>query len=441
MVNFLKRWWLPALIAVLPFERIPSLDVDLGPHTVTLRLSLVVAAAGIVLFGPSLLRRIRFNFASPYFWLAAYMIVMLASALISVDKVHSLVAIFASCLTIGSAVVIAHVVRLKDLPLLQKIVFITAAAAAIFGLYQFIGDSLGLPDWLTGLRPIYKHNIFGFPRIQSTGLEPLFFANYLLLPILLATALIVVNIRARLLAYAQLFLFALVLALTLSRGGIYAAVFGLMVLSTLLIKQVSWKHLTLTFMTIVLAAGSAIGLIYATTKLSHSPTASGNKAVKSYVKQSTTLTSNAGSTDNDRVLNRHLALDAFVERPLLGYGIGSFGAYAQQAAPLNYPRNGNYPTVNNEYFEILAETGVAGALALAGFVITLFLRLIGAWRVSLKPYHRVWIATLVATCAAYAVQYYAFSTLYIPHIWATVGLLLGLISPGVVQAQAKPGKR
>ncbi len=427
MMNFLKRWWLVALVAVLPFERIPSLDVSLGSHTVTLRLSLIIIAVGIIVFGPMIARRVRLNPFSPYFWLAAYMAVLAASLLGSIDKPRSLIVIVATALAIGAAVIVARVVRLEALPRIQKVLFAATAVAVAFGLYQFIGDIIGLPPSATGLRPNYIKEIFGFPRIQSTGLEPLFFANYLLLPVMLATGLLLGrNQQKSTITYILLFLFILALALTLSRGGMIGGAVGLMALMGLLVRLSSLRVMTGVVTTIGLAALCAAGLIYSATNAFNADPNAGDKAIKRYVKQSTTVTSNKGSADSDRVLNRRLAIEAFQDRPLLGYGIGSFGAYAKSAAPLNYPAKGNHPTVNNEYYEILAETGLAGALALAGFVVALFARLVGTWRMQLMNYHRVWLAALFATCLAYVVQYYAFSTLYIPHIWVTIGLVLGL---------------
>jgi len=65
------------------------------------------------------------------------------------------------------------------------VLVISTLLSVLFGFYQFVGDYFG---WSTGLRSAYVKEILGFPRIQSTLLEPLYFGNFLLtsLPILIA---------------------------------------------------------------------------------------------------------------------------------------------------------------------------------------------------------------------------------------------------------------
>jgi O-antigen ligase len=439
MVKFLKRWWLPALLVCLPFERIPSLGVAVGSHTATLHLSMLIAGIGIVLFGPALARKIRLSITSPYFWLAAYIVVMLLSAITSIDKPKSLIVIIATTLTIAGGVIVGQIVRREDLSLIQRLILGVTVVVSLFGIYQFIGDSLGLSIHLTGLRPNYTKHVFGFPRIQSTQLEPLFFANYLLLPILLAASLLYTKLQRNWLAYLRFLLFIVVLALTLSRGGIYGGLAGLVVAGVLLWRAGSIGSGAAVIGTVVVGTGVAIGSIYLVTGVHSTPTQS-RKAVSHYVVQSTSLSAATSLGDSDRVTDLHLAKRAFKARPLLGYGIGSFGTYAERELPAMYPAKGNSPTVNNEYYEVLAETGLLGAVALIGFLLTLLARIYTVWKQPLSPLHRTWLAALIGTGIAYGIQYYAFSTLYIAHIWVTVGLMLALTVPPAATTPKKSSR-
>ena len=54
-----------------------------------------------------------------------------------------------------------------------------ALVAAVFGLYQFFGDMVGLPISATLLKFGYDKTTFGFARIQAFSQEPLYFSNYL----------------------------------------------------------------------------------------------------------------------------------------------------------------------------------------------------------------------------------------------------------------------
>ena len=431
MVKFLNRWWLPLLIVSVPFERIPSWNVLLMGHSITLRINLFIAIIGIIAFGATTLRHTKWGPRQPAFWLLMYMLVALLSVIVSIDRSRSIVAFVATGITIATALVVAEVMQRYQLRSILKYIAPTAVAVSLFGLYQFIGDSAGLSTHLTGLRPIYTKKVFGFPRVQSTGLEPLFFANYLILPILLVAGL-ALGRRLRAKIYVPLLiLYVAILALTLSRGGIIGTVAGLVGLTVVLWTLSNWKSRSQTIASVVLGGALAVGMVYSVTALTSKKPHSATQAVDAYAKQSTHVTSNASSADSDRVVDRRLALQAFKQRPILGQGLGSFGTFAKKVDPAEYPPSLNSPTVNNEYFEVLAETGILGLLALTGFVITVALRVIAALRRPLETTTRIWLWSLVAVMCAFGIQYYAFSTLYIMNIWVTIGLLLGLTTMGL----------
>jgi O-antigen ligase len=427
MLNFLKRWWLPALIVSLPFEALPTVNVPIGTHSVTLRFSMVIAALGILLFGAPILKKLRISLTSPYFWLFLYELVMLASLITSIDKSKSIIVIVATTLCVAGGVIVAHLVRGHELVAIEVLLLGVTCLICLFGLYQFLGDSFGLPTWATGLHPNYVKAVFGFPRIQSTLQEPLFFANYLLLPTLLTASLLYARIRAGRWHFAQLFLFSLTLALTLSRGGIVGGLIALVAIAILLLPRTTPAAAAKVIGLVALGGLCAVGLIYSVTAIS-SPSHNGGQAVRRYVQQSTHLEATTTSADSDRVTDKRLAKQAFEAKPILGNGIGSFGAYAQRHLPAKYPAGANLPTVNNEYYEVLAETGLAGAIALVGFVLTLSVRIYGSWKRLTDPLQRAWLVALTATGLAYGAQYYAFSTLYISYIWVTIGLLLAITS-------------
>jgi O-antigen ligase len=371
----------------------------------------------------------RFTLTSPYLWLALYILVMVASTIVSIDPKKSVIVLAATSLCIAGGVIVAQLTRDNDLPHIQKLLNIITVVVCLFGVYQFLGDSFDLSPSLTGVQPNYVKEVFGFPRIQSTLQEPLFFANYLLLPLLLLAATLYARQRRNCWLFVALGLFSLTMALTLSRGGLVASLLGLGLIGLLLWRLASWQSKAVVAATIVLGGLCAMAAIFLATSTT-SGTSKGQGAVKRYAKQSTTLEATTTSSDSDRVTNKYLAKQAFRERPILGYGAGAFGAYARQERPETYrpPGNSN-PTVNNEYYEVLAETGLAGAIALIGFIGSLALRLFSSWRSQLNPYKRTWLVALTATGAAYALQYYAFSTLYIPYIWVTFGLLLAISTP------------
>ncbi len=430
-MSLIKKYWVYLLVATLPFERLPSLNVPTHGHSITIRLSYIVAILGIVIFFKPLIHALKAKWTSPQFWILGYLFVTVLSTIAALDPTRAALALVASIIALGTGLVVAQVVRVEQMSTIHKVLGIVTAAVCLFGLYQFLGDSLGLSPGLTGLTPNYTHQVFGFPRLQSTGLEPLFFGNFLLIPFGLTLARTLAG-RWNKWYLLLLLLIATTMTLTLSRGTFYAAAAGAIGLGVMLLRRPNWRSSAVAFGAILAGVGIAIGLIVGVTTLHPYNGRGGEKALQQFTKQSTTVAATATSADSDRVVNRRLALDAFKSRPLIGYGLGNFGAYVQHTHPSLYGPSTPKVVVNNEYLEILAETGIAGALALLAFALTLawavFKRLIFA-----SSEDRIWILGLSAVAGGFVVQYNAFSTLYIMHIWVALGLLMALCHREKVQ--------
>jgi O-antigen ligase len=309
--------------------------------------------------------------------------------------------------------------RKQVLSLLRLSVLIATVAVCLFGLYQFFGDLLGLSITQTGLRPQYTKAVFGFPRIQATALEPLYFANYLLMPLLVSAALFITTKKKLFLGI--LGLISVVFALTVSRGAMIGAVIGFIVLILCLYKSFDRRVLRNVGLAI---AGIILLVVGGLTLAGISNPTQGKSAIGTFAglfganfNQTATLT--------QRLDAQKQAWNIFLEKPLIGHGIGGYTWRV-----LNYPAvrtGGERIIVNNEPLELLAEVGILGTLAYLGFLVTL---LWGGLRAGLRetnPERRAWLFGLTAAIIAIWVQYLSFSGFYIIHIWVAYGLLLGFI--------------
>lgn len=413
-MNFFRRSWPYILIASLPFERIPSYDINLFSHNITLRLSIFIAGAAILLEGKRLLK-LRYRLSDPRIWLLIYVFVLLLSAFGAVDRGRALIAILATTLTIGTGLLIST--KKIDPEKIYKIITIIALITGTIALYQFVGDLLGLPVWLTGLRPMYTSAVFGFPRVQATELEPLFYANFLLIPFLWTIGLVYAGKLKSLYYYVFLGFLALVFSLTLSRGGFAAMLIAGLILVLSLRKHATIRRALGIGLSLIIGACLALGLI-ASAGIKSKQSAS--ESVATYTTQSTRFGTDGSQATDDRSLTRKLAWQAFKERPLLGQGIGNYGHYAAISKPQNY--RSATAVANNEYLEVLAETGAIGALALIGFLVTLAHKIFR----SLTKKNDASVIILSVVAIGFLVQYYAFSTLYIMHIWVIFGLIMSL---------------
>ncbi len=416
-----SRYLIYIVLATLPLERIPSLELT-TPLSATVRISQIAGLMLILINVPLLWQNRRRLLDNPWRWLLVFWFACILSTGLATDLKRALsvtaFTVFAGLL----AWVIALRLERARLHTYFTILIASALAACAFGFYQFFGDLLGLSTSWTGLRDQYTKDIFGFPRIQSTGLEPLYFGNYLLIPAALLVAALVARYRQITAALALVPIMAIVW-LTVSRGAIIALA-GIILIG---LGAAAWHKrfrpagllLGGTAVSVALAFGLLyLGTHYFTTK----PTPQTTQAIANFSKQTTNVSN--GESSEGRAVSRELALKAFMSHPILGVGPGNFGSYASREMPERF--SGNTGIVNNEPLEILAETGLLGGISFAAFMITLMWL---ALRSKLSDnWSSIWRYGLLAALVGIAVQYQTFSTLYITHIWVAIGLLAGLVA-------------
>lgn len=407
-------WGLLALIFFMPFERIPSLDV-LG---VTLKINHLFGASlmALWLLGVLFARRpIMPNPLAPLFGLlsASFLVSFLSAEHGSRAGVVFLVTLF----TFGLGLLVPQLLtRREQLRPVLQILGVTTLLTLVFGLYQFAGDMVGLPISLTGLDPGYIKDVFGFPRIQAFAQEPLYLGNFLLLPISVTMALIAMPQQwfSRPVLFGFLGLSGLVFALTLSRGAFVGLVGALVVLFMLLAKRV------VTPRTIGLVGGGVAVAVLATAVILAviSP-----DSQRRFLDHLTVQDFGRGESTVGRLQTWFQAVELWQISPLIGVGPGNFGP-----AVLDYPNDRpprGWPIVNNEYFELLAETGLVG---LGLFLVFVFVLLGRSWRAYLAtkddPELRAVVVGLSAAIVGILFQYNFFSTLYINPVWISFGLLM-----------------
>lgn len=421
---------LTSLVFLLPYERIPSLPVRVLGASIDLRLSFLVGAAMLILVTWSVTlakQKLRVKLELHHYLLAAFFFVYLMSALLSVDLKRALTVWVFTAFTAGVGVSVGLLWQYRDSLAIRKALWITTWIVLVFGFYQYFGDIFGLPQSWTGLRDIYTKEIFGFPRIQSTGLEPLFYGNFLLIPFFYFSSRFLNNLEER-----PLLLIAIStqIALTVSRGALISGIAGLTVLIVLSLRGVShWKNIHQqagligitvlgTTLALLLTNVNSLGIL---SKDSSLPSTSASPAPVAVINQATNLTS-----QDDRVRNRDLAWQAFQGQPWLGIGPGNFSAYAKDKYA-GYEGSEGYIVVNNEPLELLAESGAIGFSMFLLMVSTIVWQLYKAWQ-HFTPQENEWPAVVLAYLLALAIQYQTFSTLYIMHVWVLIGIGMGAVT-------------
>jgi O-antigen ligase len=395
-----------ALLFLLPYEHIPSMEV----FGITVRLSSLV----IIIFVLGVLPRlIASKKIFPLSVIDKSIIVFYVACLLSIFVAQDIgraliVAELLGFVLMGYILVTRAYRQSFDYKKISSFLLAAAVTTAIFGLFQFFGDVFGLSQHVTGLLDRYTKIVFGFPRIQSVGMEPLYYANFLLLPIFVLAARILSGKQSpNKWNLAMLTVILWVFVLTLSRGGFIGFFVGLAVIIVGMIREKARWSAAGYFIAVVLAA---LALSYASIRF-----ASGMQGIKNFSSHAALAEgAQESSSASPRIERYKEALRLFTEHPILGIGLGNYGVVNK----FGRQPDGGYDIVNNQYLESLAETGIVGFGALVSVALLLIVNL---WRHGFV-HHDMTALVLLATLFGIGVQYNFFSTIYILYIWVVIAL-------------------
>jgi O-antigen ligase len=430
-------YFLAALFFTLPFERIPTLEV----YGFTLKASYVIAVILVLTFIIKKYKSITYSTSD-------YMLILfwLWGAITLLWSVNTQLGAIVILLWLMMFVLYFVVARALDSEKLREraesIVLVSTALVCLFGIYQFIGDSLGLSSSFTGIRYWYSKQIeiLGFPRIQSVALEPLYFSNFLLVPLYLVikryfnychselgsksikNADIVGKLKLGLqtVGFGNKYFWLLILILInivlgVSRGAYLAVIVTLAIM--LLYLVINWR----AFNSLKYELAGMIGAVIIAAGLSYLGiyVLNGKNAVSNFQNHAVVGDTESGTSVPGRVEMYKRAWGYFKEKPVGGIGIGSFGTLN-----LFYDENQvkHYGVVNNIYLEILAETGGIG-LVLFSLFLLFYLRELNEKYRKFDDEKKLSTLLLFLGILAIFIQYNFFSTLYIIYIWVFLALL------------------
>ena len=415
--NFIQGLFLIFLGAIflLPLERIGSIAFN----GINIRISqILVLIVFVCYFIYSLyLKEFKIKFSKPLVYYVLFLSAALISLVFAREKMRGIMVLaFLTFMLVVPYITVCLVDSKKRLKNVIYVLLLSAGVFSLFGLFQFGGDMLGLPATLTGLVVRYTKEVLGFPRIQSTFIEPLYFANYLMIPLFLSIFFVIKKIEIKKNIYfIPYFLFILcVIILTVSKGA-YLAI-GLVFLGMILFQIRSvFSRQNLPYL---------LGIIIFLSVLFYGSlvTLQSNPNFDTYSKKAYDIVTGASITERADAYS--VALEAYGKSPIIGIGIGNFGPYFS-GYPLRAPDFG-WPIVNNEYLEILSETGIIGLFFFILFILAIFYYSFKAYKNTHDLLLKTILLALNFAFLGILIQYATFSTLYIMHIWILIGLILAL---------------
>lgn len=409
-------WFL--IVFFLPFERVPTVNfggVDLKINTILGFLTLLAWILALM-FNSKKYKVSPNALAIPLLIFIFTMVLSLTQAVAFSRAIEVLSFIL---FTIVLSVLAVNFVNSKET--LNKtiiVLFSSAFLVGIFGLFQFAGDVMGLPQSITLLKTGYTSSVFGFPRIQAFSMEPLYLANYLLIPIFIGLAFFFNKTgplkRWPLIGFLVLLL--MIFILTVSRGAYLGFLAAIIVLVIFLSRRVfTWRNVVYGVLTIGVVG---YGVAFALSRGDYRATNEfiGHVMLADLGKQSESI--------EGRLAAYARSLQGFHESPILGVGIGNYGPWSKFYPPV--PPPGGWPIVNNQYLETLAETGIVGLSALGLVILTVFARTLVAFKHAKDLFLQSVLVGLSAAFVGILVQYNFMSTLYIIHVWIAIGLLVAV---------------
>jgi len=403
------------IISLIPLEYLGSIEIG----SVTIRLSQILTLFLFISLAFNWLasgKKIGLNW-SIFSWFVLFLAAGIFSLLFAENFTRGISVWLFIVFSFAFGYFVSAIVNSEEkLKKAVKVILFAAAVFALFGLYQFIGSYLG---WPTGLRSAYQIGVFAFPRIQSTFLEPLYFANFLIVPVSVLFLGYVAEGRLNKTRVIILFLLILALLLTFSRGG-YLGVGAAFIVGVVLLFVFRLTPKKRIFGKIFGACLGVLGIVVLLGSFS-------NINLETFVERAQDVT--VTSADTGRLDNFQRAFTFFQASPIHGVGVGNYGVVAG-----GYSKEWGWGIVNNEYLEVLAETGLVGFIPFAIFLLAIFIRGFRVIRIAKDNQARLLQVCLLAGLAGILVQYLTFSTLYIMHIWLFIGLTIA--SQNIINAQA-----
>jgi len=400
----------------LPFEHLSTLEVG----GFTLKINHIFGLITILAWVLTMLikKKVKFQKLPIALPLLIFIIINILSFTQAVNFFRSVTVFIFTLFSILISLAIVNLVKnKKQLDKIIKILFISAFLVSLFGLFQFVGDLVGLPESVTGLRDLYTKEVFGFPRVHSTALEPLYFANYLIIPIMLCLAFLLSKKRI-IKWYWLLILLVLMLSnfvLALSRAAYIALALAFVFILIIYFKRFfSLKRLVVILLVLLAVYGIFTRVFGLTEDFS--------LYVERFATQATNLFS--GASFSDRAETFEKAWQMFKQKPYLGVGTGNFGPNMAWYSLVRPPQG--WLIVNNIFLEILAETGIFGFFSFLSVLIILFFRSIKVLLKTKDKYLKAVMAGLLAAFVGIIAQYQTFSILYIIHIWFLFGLMMAV---------------
>jgi hypothetical protein len=418
------------LVWALPFERIPSVRTVIG----NVRPSQILVLFGFYLLSILFLKKdkdiLNHKLSSVTFWIIGFFVISASSWFFVSDWSRFTNTLIANLIVFGALFLIANFAR--NIPKLVKELIVVLVVVALFGLFQFAGDMLGLPASITGIiEGKYSKEIFGIPRVHGTAFEPIYFAA------ILATGII--GLCVYFLAKKKLYesipeyinvialgILLVCFALTFSKAGFLALPITTGLLLLLTFKKLNFKHFTVEVGQLVIGLGSIVLILALSVE-------SIFVAGMNFYNQAIGTANGATASAIERTWFFQAGTFQLQQNPLWGIGSGQFGVLGNRIleyTPYGYTQPGFYIITQNVYLEVWLEFGLIPFIIFLVIMLWPILRFLQQLYKATDWYNENILAGIIISFSliTFYIQWFFFSPLYIMPIFILMGLLWNLIN-------------
>jgi O-antigen ligase len=437
--KFARFEWLDKIagliIITLPFERIPSITTSIG----TLKIGYALLGFGILNLIVLLLKKdpklLALKLHPKNIWFLLFFIFSIPSWFFVVDFNRFLGTMIATIISFATAAYIANFS--KNTFAYFKALLWVFGFILLFSIYQFLGDFVGLPFYLTGIREGYSSIVFGIPRVHATFIEPSYFASGLTIAIygaffLIATDLNVITKNIKKLNfnfienYRWFYIGYLALALavfvaTLSKSGWLS-----LLISTLFIIPIATKYNIKKILKYIAGAGILGTVVLGVISLFSPFIQSTLIGIITHIIDTFEF-NNATSVERSSFFST--ALEILPNFIITGTGSGQFGTVASYLLK----GFGNAEAVRtflvlNAYLEVWFEFGLISFLIFVYlFFSSTFKNFIDLYKENVSNQKELFLKlSLTFILITALIQWNFFSPVYLNHIFIMLGCLLSL---------------
>jgi O-antigen ligase len=305
-----------------------------------------------------------------------------------------------------------------------------AVIACLIGLYATLGYyyNLPVPEEISNTYYLSDPTSFAeVSRIRSVASEPRFFTYYLItiLPFLIITGLYKQYIISRRFHIGALILIGLSFWWTMSRSMIvlgFVAIAILPFISMMIGSKLSHYNpvvsLTKAALTLIILLALAAGLLF----------------IISGVNLGSALFSLAETINpyhrslSSQLINNIVAINLFLENPILGVGIGNYVFFASPSAipawsPLYHDISDTVVFVTNVYLQTLSEVGIVGMVMLLYLFGTIGLSIIRTIRMAKDARSSAMGVGLAGSFVMIAVAVAFIPNFFNPETWVVLGFI------------------